>query len=303
MNQVAQRGIRAAQTGLLVSIVLAVAKLVAGVTGHAYVLVADAIESMADVFGSLAVWGGLAIAAQPPDADHPYGHGKAEPLAAVAVGLTMIGASVAIVVEAIAAIHAPGEPPAAWTLMVLVAVVVVKFTLSRWVRSVGDSIDSAAVRADSWHHLSDAVTSAAAFIGISLALVGTRWWHSPGWHTADDWAALAAAAVIAWNGVMLVRPALHDLMDRMPDDTVVAPVRRAAEQVGGVMAVEKLHVRKTGLMYRVTIHIEAEGSMSLTDAHELAHRVQAAIQQAVPSVQAALVHMEPYDGPQKSSRG
>lgn len=290
----AQRGIRAAQTGMLISIVLAVTKLVAGITGHAYVLVADAVESMADVFGSLAVWGGLAIASQPPDADHPFGHGKAEPLAAAAVALTMLGAAIAIAYEAILAIQAPATPPASWTLLVLVGVILVKGMLSRWVRTVGDAIGSSAVRADSWHHLSDAVTSAAAFVGISLALVGTRYWQSPEWASADDWAALFAAGVIGWNGIQLLRPALDDLMDRMPGAETLGPVRRAAESVVGVLGIEKLLVRKTGLTYRVTIHVEADPSMSLEDAHHLGHRVQDAIVATVPSVQSVLVHMEPH---------
>lgn len=291
----ARRGIRAAQLGLLIGITLAVVKLVAGITGNAYVLVADAIESMADVFGALVVWGGLAIAAQPPDADHPYGHGKAESLAAAAVALTMLGAAIAIVVEAAQAIRTPHPSPAAWTLLVLVATMLIKWMLSRWVRRVGDEIDSQAVRADSWHHLSDAVTSAAAFIGIALALLGSRVWQSPRWAVADDWAAIVAAIIITGNGISLLGPALNDLMDRMPGDEIVLPVRRAAESVGGVLAVEKLHVRKTGLVYRVTIHVEADPRMPLRDAHHLAHQVQDAIRLAVPSVQAALVHMEPHE--------
>ena len=289
-----RRGIRAAQLGLLVSIVLAVTKLVAGIAGNAYVLVADAVESMGDVFGSLAVWGGLAIAAQPPDADHPFGHGKAEPLAAAAVALAMLGAAIGIVVQAIDAIRTPNEPPAWWTLLVLVAVIIVKWTLARWVRAVGDDIGSAAVRADSGHHLSDAVTSAAAFVGIALALIGTHVWKSPAWGAADEWAALVAAGVIGWNGVQLLKPALNDLMDRMPGPDILTPVRMAAESVHGVMGVEKLHVRKTGLTYRVTIHVEAAPQMPLVDAHELAHRVQHAIRLAVPAVESALVHMEPF---------
>lgn len=295
MDLASRRGIRAAQVGMLVGILLAITKLVAGIAGNAYVLVADAIESMADVFGSLAVWGGLAIASQPPDADHPYGHGKAEALAAAAVALTMLGAAVAIVIEAISAIQMPHSPPAPWTLLVLIVVVVVKWQLSRWVGSVGTAIGSHAVRADSWHHLSDAVTSAAAFIGIGLALLAARVWHSPRWAVADDWAALFAAAVIAGNGVSLLRPALHELMDRMPGDDIISPIRHAAESVAGVRAIEKLYIRKTGLVYRVTVHVQADPSMPLVDAHVLAHRVQDAIRAAVPNVQSALVHMEPHN--------
>jgi divalent metal cation (Fe/Co/Zn/Cd) transporter len=139
------------------------------------------------------------------------------------------------------------------------------------------------------------VTSAAAFAGITLALVGFRLTGDPRWAIADEWAAIVAAAVIAYNGTALLRPALHDLMDRMAGDDVVTPVRHAAEQVPLVRAVEKLHVRKTGLVYRVTIHVQTDGTMSLTDAHQLGGRVKGAIQTAVPAVESVLVHMEPYE--------
>lgn len=291
-----RRGIRSAQLGLVVNAALAGVKLIAGLVGNSYALVADAVESTADVLASIAVWGGLAIAAQPADEDHPYGHGKAEPLAASAVALMLLGAAVGIAVEAIQEIRTPRGPPEAWTLGVLVTVVVVKAVLSRRVLTVGSAIGSTAVKADAWHHLSDAVTSAAAFIGISIAVWGTRVRGEPAWAAADDWAALLATGVIAYNGFALLQPALHDLMDRMPGPDVVAPIRRAAEAVPGVLAVEKLHVRRTGLVYSVTIHVQAEPATPLDEAHALGHRVTDAIRAAVPQVESVVVHMEPYVG-------
>jgi cation diffusion facilitator family transporter len=295
MAQPTLRGIRSAQLGLLVNAVLAGIKLVAGLVGNSYALVADAVESTADVLSSLIVWGGLAIAAQPADEDHPFGHGKAESLAAAAVALMLLGAAAGIALEAIREIREPHGAPAAWTLAVLVSVVLVKAILSRYTLSIAAATGSTAVKADAWHHLSDAVTSAAAFIGIGLAIWGTRA-VGPGWAAADDWAALAASAVIAYNGVILLRPALHDLMDRMPGLEVVAPVRRAAESVPGVLAVEKLYVRRTGLVYRVAIHVQAEPTTPLDEAHALGHRVTDAVRGAVPQVDSVLVHMEPYVG-------
>ena len=288
------RGIRSAQLGLLVNAALAGVKLIAGLVGNSYALVADAVESTADVLSSIVVWGGLAIAAQPADDDHPYGHGKAEPLAAAAVAVMLIGAAIGIAVEAIQEILSPHQPPAAWTLLVLVVVVVVKAVLSRRVFTVGLALGSTAVRADAWHHLSDAVTSAAAFVGIGAALWGTQILGRPGWAAADDWAALAATIVIAYNGVTLLRPAVHDLMDRMPGADVVEPVRRAAESVPGVLAVEKLHVRRAGAAYRVTVHVEADPRTPLDEAHALGHRVADHVRALVPQVEAVLVHMEPH---------
>jgi len=290
----ADRGIRAAQVGILANAALAAIKLVAGLLGHTYALVADAVESAGDVVGSLVVWGGLAVAARPADDDHPYGHGKAEALAAAAVAMMLFGAALGIAVQAVREIRTPHRVPAPWTLVVLVAVMAVKWILSRRVHAVGADIGSTAVKADAWHHLSDALTSAAAFIGISIAVWGSRYRGGTGWEQADDWAALAASVVIAINGILLFQPAMHDLMDRMPDSGIVNPMRQAAEEVPGVIAVEKLGVRKAGLGYRVTVHVQADPSISLAAAHALGGRVKTAVRGAVPRVDSVLVHMEPY---------
>ncbi|HKP14798.1 MAG TPA: cation diffusion facilitator family transporter [Gemmatimonadaceae bacterium] len=289
MSEQSRRGIRSAQIAILVNTGLAITKLVAGIVGHTYALVADAVESTADIFASTIVWGGLRVAARDPDEDYPFGYGKAEPLATAVVALMLLGAAVAIAVEAVVEIRTPHLTPAPWTLIVLVGVVLVKWTLSRRVHAVGADIGSTAVKADAWHHMSDAVTSAAAFVGISIAL-----WGGPGWESADDWAALLASGVIAYNGVRMLRPALHDLMDRMPSAEVVEPVRNAAASVAGVLDVEKLAVRRSGMGYRVTIHVQADPALRLDEAHSLGGAVKAAIRAAVPQVQYVLVHMEPF---------
>jgi cation diffusion facilitator family transporter len=284
-------GIRSAQLGILVNAVLATTKLVAGLVGNSYALVADAIESTVDIFTSLVVWGGLRVASREPDESHPFGYGKAESLAAATVALTILGAAVAIAFVAIGEIHTPHHAPAPWTLVVLVAVIAVKALLSRRVQGVGRAIGSSAVKADAAHHLSDAITSAAAFVGISVAL-----WGGPGWEGADDWAALFAAGVIAFNGLSLLRQPVNDLMDAMPDPAVVERVRRAAEDVAGVLHTEKLAIRRTGLSYRATIHVQADPSLTLHDAHVLSGMVKSAIRSTIPEVQSVLVHMEPYEG-------
>jgi len=291
-----RRGIRAAQLGMAVNAGLAAIKLVAGVVGHTYALVADAVESTVDIVGSVAVWGGLAVAARPADEDHPYGHGKAESLAALAVALLVLAAGVGIAIEAVREIAMPNRPPAPWTLAVLVGVVIVKWTLSRRVQAVGVETESHAVEADAWHHLSDAVTSAAAFIGIAVALVGSRLSPDPRWATADDWAALAASGVIVFNGVGLLRRAMHDLMDRAPDGRLLDAVRATALAVPRVLDVEKLTARKVGLVYYVDIHVQADPRMPLEEAHAVGGRVKAEIRRVVPQVAGVLVHMEPFQG-------
>ena len=292
-----QRGIRAAQVGMVINAALVGIKLVAGIVGNTYALVADAVESAADVFASLLVWGGLAVAAQPADEDHPYGHGKAEALAAAAVSIMLLGAAAGVAIMAVREIRTPHLVPAPWTLAVLVLVMIVKWVLSRRVHAVGTATGSTAVTADAVHHVSDAITSAAAFVGISLAVVGSRVWGGRGWEAADDWAALGASLVIGFNGYRMLRAASQDLMDRMPGPEIVGPIRDTALAVDGVNAIEKLHVRKAGMAYRVTVHVQSDGAMSLDDAHALGGRVKRAICVASPRVNYVIVHMEPYREP------
>ena len=289
MNSI-DRGIRAAQSGLLVNAGLVVAKLLAGIVGHSSALVADAVESSTDLLGSMVVWRGLRITTKPADESYPYGYGKAEPLASAVVALMLMGAAVSIAVVAVREIGVARHPPAPFTLLVLAVVVIVKEALFRRVAAIGRETGSLAVRTDAWHHRSDAITSAAAFVGIAIAI-----WGGPGWESADDYAALAAAGVIAVNGILLVRPAVADLMDRQPEPEVIARIEAAARGVEGVLATEKLRVRKFGIVYFVDIHVQADPALSLKDAHVLSGKVKGALRAAVPAVSDASIHMEPFD--------
>lgn len=285
-----EKASRSAQLGVVVNATLAAVKLVAGVVGNSYALVADAVESTADIFSSLVVLGGLRVATRGPTDEFPFGFGRAETLAAVAVSLMLVGTSIGIAVEAVREIQAPQHAPAGWTLIVLCTVIVVKWWVSRSVYLAGKDAGSRAVQADAWHHLSDALTSLAACVGISLAL-----WMGPGWEAADDWAALVAAGVIFINGLLMLRSSAFDLLDRSAEPEVTERVREVAGQVPGVMAVEKLVVRRAGLQSFVDIHVHAEGEMPLRQAHDLGGAVKWAILSRVPSVGGVLVHMEPFE--------
>ena len=287
MNRL-QRGLRATFTGLAVNLVLATTKLLAGIFGHSHALVADAVESLADVFSSVIVWRGLVVAAEPPDADHPYGHGKAEPLAAAAVSAMLLIAAGWIVAQALQEIAEPHQTPAPFTLAVLALVIVIKESLFRFVLRESASVQSSAVRTDAWHHRSDAITSFAAAVGITVSLIG-----GPGYESADDWAAIAAACVIAWNGWRLMRPALNDLMDSSPNQDVVDRIRSVAESVAGVGAVEKCLVRKMGYQYQVDMHVEVDPQMTVQRSHEIAHDVKNKVCGDLPTVRDVLVHIEP----------
>ncbi|HSJ13735.1 MAG TPA: cation diffusion facilitator family transporter [Longimicrobiales bacterium] len=283
------RGLRVARWGLLVNALLVVVKVTAGVLGNSYALIADGVESSLDIFSSLIVWRGLVVAGRSADEQYHFGYGKAESVAGATVAILLLVAALGISIEAVREILRPHHAPAPFTLPVLVLVVLVKEVLFRTVLRVGRDLNSPAVKADAWHHRSDAITSAAAFAGISIALIG-----GPGWAAADDFAALVASGIIAFNGVRLLRPAIEDLMDRAPAPDVLRQVRASAEGVRGVREVEKILARRAGIGYFVVLHVQADPQLTLADAHQLGHEVKSSIMADVPEVLDAIVHMEPH---------
>jgi cation diffusion facilitator family transporter len=283
-----KRSLRTTFLGLATNAVLAAAKMLAGIFGHSHALIADAVESMADVFSSIVVWRGVVVAAAPPDEDHPYGHGKAEPLAAAVVSTMLLLAAIWIVTAAFSGIAEPHPAPKPFTLLVLMVVIFVKEGLFRFALHEAISVDSAVVATDAWHHRSDVITSLAAAIGITVALVGGK-----GFEAADDWAAIAAACVIGWNGWRLLRPAMNELMDSSPNREVVDRIRIVAEAVPGVARVEKCLVRKMGYQYFVDMHVEVDPQMTVLRSHEIAHTVKDNVRAQVPQVRDVLIHIEP----------
>jgi cation diffusion facilitator family transporter len=283
-----QRSLRVTFVGMVINTVLVAGKMAAGIVGHSHALVADAVESLADIFSSLIVWRGLVVAAEPADEDHPYGHGKAEPLASAMVATLLLFAAVWISVTAVREIIRPHTTPAPFTLVVLIIVVLIKESLFRFGLREAASVESSAVRTDAWHHRSDAITSLAAGMGITVALIG-----GPGYEMADDVAALFAAGIIAWNGWRLVRPAADELMDASPAAAFVENVRRVAGTVPGVVRIEKCIVRKMGYHYFVDMHVEVDPQMSVQRAHDIAHEVKNKVRAQLPMVYDVLVHIEP----------
>jgi cation diffusion facilitator family transporter len=294
-----QTGARVALFGLVINVLIAVSKITAGLLGNAYVLIADGIESALDIAGSVVIWGGLKVAARPPDATHPYGHGKAEPLAAVVVAMGVLAAALGLAIQSVREIFLPHHAPAPFTLIVLIVVVIVKELLYRGVMRFGQNVESTAVQTDAWHHRTDALTSIAAFIGISIALIGGEAWQS-----ADCWAALFACALIGANGYRLLWPALREIMDTAPRDEIVASIRRAAAAAPGVTEVEKCLVRKMGLRFYVDLHVGVDENISVREGHRIAHAVKDAIQQTDARIADVLVHIEPARAfrPQKASQ-
>lgn len=275
--------------GMAVNAALAVVKIVVGAVGHSYALIADGVESAADTVSSLVVWSGLRVAAAPPDESHPYGHGKAEAIAAAVASLALLVAAVFIAVQSVQEIRHPHLLPHWWTLATLAVVVVVKEALARWTAKHGKAANSTAVESDALHHRSDAITSAAAFVGISIGLIG-----GPGYEAADDWAALLACGVIAFNGFRLLKAAVDDLMDAAPPADLEKEIRSIAQGVGGVKAIEKMRVRKSGLHYFVEIHVQVDGAVTVREGHAIGHRVHDALIASPHSVADVFAHVEPY---------
>lgn len=274
--------------GIALNAVLALVKFAAGVFGNTYALIADAAESLLDILTSTLVWAGFRVASRPPDANHPYGHGKAEPLAGLAVALFVFGMAVWIALHAIDEIRTPHKTPAWWTLLVLAGVVAVKLWYSRRMETAGDRMGSTALGVEAVHHWSDAMTSAAAFVGISIALVAGE-----GWETADDWAALLACAVIAANGAVIGGKALGDVMDTAAPESLEQAVRARALAVSGVRALDKCRVRKSGLSHLVDIHVLVDESLTVRQGHDIAHAVKDALLASELHVSDVSVHIEP----------
>ena len=283
-----KRSLRATFLGLAVNVTLTVAKFLAGSLGHSQALIADAVESLADIFSSMIVWRGLVVAETPPDEDHPYGHGKAEPLAAALVSVMLLVAAGSIAFNALHSLNEPRIAPSPWTLIILIVVIGAKETLFRFVLRESETVSSSAVETDAWHHRSDAITSAAAFLGISISLVGCK-----DYAAADNWAAVTAAAVIAWNGWRLLRPAFNELMDRSPDRELIEKIRTVAGTIPGVDGVEKCFVRKMGYQFFVDMHLEVDPQMTVENSHRIGHEVKNKIRAQIPSVRDVLIHIEP----------
>lgn len=278
--------------GLAASLLLAAGKLVAGIIGHSTALIADAVESFADTIGSIVVFQALRVADRPPDPRHPYGYGKAEALATLAVGLLLLLAAALICIESIDQILTPHAAPATWTLLVLVGVIAIKEALFRLVLRGAEHARSDAARADAWHHRADAITSAAAFVGVSLAIWGPPLLNMPRLVLADEVAAILASGIIVLTAIGLIRPALAELLDAHSHE-LAHGIAAIAAAVPDVRLVEKLHVRKSGRGHLVDMHLHVAPDMSVQDAHSLGGRVKATIRSAHPDVHNVLIHIEP----------
>jgi cation diffusion facilitator family transporter len=283
-----QKAIRTTLISVIGNTLLAAVKWITGYFGNSYALIADAIESTSDIFSSLLVLFGLKYASRPADANHPYGHGRAEPLLTFMVVGFLVASATVIAYESIVNIRTPHELPKPYTLIVLGIIIIVKELFYRYVSKKSDEVKSSALKADAWHHRSDAITSLAAFIGISIAL-----YFGKGYEAADDWAALFASIFILYNSYRIFKPALSEIMDEHLYDDVVLEIRNRSATVQGVVGTEKCLIRKSGIKYHVDLHVTVSSAISVKQGHKISHDVKDALMSEMPQLADVLIHIEP----------
>ncbi len=285
-----QKASQVAIFSVIFNLIMAIVKGLTGYFGNSFALIADAIESFSDVFASFLVWAGIRYSTKPPDENHPYGHGKIEPLVTfVVVGFLLVSATV-IVVESIHNLQSPQEIPQAFTLWVLGGVIILKELIYRFVNQKGKETMSTSLQADAWHHRSDAITSLVAFLGISIALI-----LGEGYEKADDWAAMVAAVFIVYNSYGIFRPALGEIMDEHLYDDLVLQIRSIANEMEEVEDTEKCFIRKSGMSFHVDLHLVVDGNISVGEGHEIAHKLKNKIQKSLPEIADVLIHVEPNE--------
>lgn len=283
-----ETAIRATYFSIIGNICLAAIKGLAGVFGNSYALIADAIESTTDVFSSILVLFGIKYTNRPADKNHPYGHGRAEPLFTFLVVGFLITSATIIAYESIINIQTPHNLPQSWTLFVLGGIIIWKEYSFRVVMKKSIQTNSSALKADAWHHRSDAITSVAAFVGITFAL-----FMGKGYESADDWAALLASGFIIYNGYLIFRPALGEIMDEHVYDDLVDNIRAVSQTVAGIIATEKCFIRKAGMVYHVDLHAIVDSNISVRKGHDLAHKLKDTLKEEIPQLGHILIHIEP----------
>ena len=285
-----QSAIKTTYFSIVSNTILAIVKGLAGFFGNSYALIADAIESTTDIFSSLLVLFGLKYAKRPADKNHPYGHGKIEPLITFLVVVFLVISAGIIAHESIQNIQIPHKSPKSWTLMVLGIIILWKEISYRIVIKKSKEINSSSLKADAWHHRSDAVTSVMAFIGISIALI-----FGEGYETADDWAALLASGFILYNSYLIFRPALGEIMDEHLYDDLLAEIRKKSTEVQGVLDTEKCFIRKAGMKFHIDLHIIVDAKITVKEGHDIAHALKDYLKNNIDGIGQVLIHVEPNE--------
>lgn len=285
-----EKAVKATYFSIFGNFALALIKWFSGYFGNSYALIADAIESTSDIFASFLVLFGIKYSSRPADENHPYGHGRAEPLITFLVVGFLITSATIIAYESIINIQTPHDLPKPWTLIVLGGIIIWKEISFRIVMKRSKETKSSSLAADAWHHRSDAITSVAAFLGIMIALT-----FGKGFEAADDWAALFASGFILFNCYKIFRPALGEIMDEHLYDDLTVEIRKASVKVEGIIDTEKCFIRKAGMNYHLELHAIVDGNISVKEGHLLAHNLEDFLRIEIPELGHILIHIEPNE--------
>jgi len=283
-----QVGQRIAIAGMTVSGVLAAIKIAAGILGHSTAVTADGLESAGDVFASGFVLLGLTVAAVPADSNHPYGHGRAETLTGLVIGLVLSAAGALISYRSLLNLHTARPVPELFVIWPLMLSAVVKAGLAGVKFRVGRTTLSAALVADAWNDTTDVVSATVALIAVGLTL-----WDPERFADADHYGGFVVGLIVMTTGLRVARETAYQLMDTMPDEPLLNTIRGVALSVQGVRGVEKCYARKTGLQYHVDLHLEVDPNMTVRESHNIATHARIRIKESLPWVADVLVHVEP----------
>lgn len=280
------------RVGIIGNVLLSAFKLVAGLLGKSGAMISDAVHSLSDVFATLIAYIGVRLSRQQEDAEHPYGHERLECVASLILGLILAGTGIGIGVSGFRKIYyeqAALEIPTVLPLIASIVSIIVKEGMFRYTTYYAEKLDSAAFRADAWHHRSDAISSVGSFIGIGMARLG--------FPVMDPIASLLICVLILKVAYDIIRDAIVQMLDTSCDYTFEQKIRTFVEAQPGVRHVDLLHTRQFGNKVYVDLEIAVKGDISLTAAHAIAERVHASVEQGFPAVKHVMIHVNPEEVP------
>jgi len=294
MNQTSNSTTKSAVLfGLFSNLALIAIKAVAGILGNSFALLADAVESATDALSSLFLWMGLRYAQRPPDENHPYGHGRLEPLLTFLVVAFLLGSALSIGIQGYLNLKNPQTLPKPFTLVVLLGIIAWKEATFHYIRLKAKRLHSSVLQVEAWHHRSDALSSLFALVGIGMA-----WILGPDFAWLDEAAALISALILVLNAYRIFRKAFSEIMDEDVYQPLANRILEIGESLPFIMGIPTCRIRKLGTRYYVDLHVWVDPSMSVAQSHAHAHDLKDCIMADQPQIQDVLIHVEPYDNEQ-----
>ena len=281
---------RLSRVGIFGNVLLAAFKLLAGVLGRSGAMVSDAVHSLSDVFATLIAWVGVRLSRRAEDAQHPYGHERLECVASLLLGLILAGTGAGIGLTGLRKLFSdPGslEIPTALPLIAAVVSIVVKEAMYQYTMHYARALDSAAFKADAWHHRSDAISSVGSFAGILLARLG--------FPIMDPIASLVICALILKVAFDISRDALDRMLDTSGGTVLEHKLRDFIIFQEGVKRIDLLRTRQFGSRIYVDLEIAVRPDISLREAHGIAERVHSAVEKEFPNVKHVMIHVNPLE--------